>query len=176
MHEGKTQIGKAIVLILVAVVIAVVVLHHVGSSGVASSIGTRATTTTTVPLKHKAPPKKKKQVVKPLIAPAKIKVQVLNGLLTGTLAGNLSASLKGSPGYDTLPANNTTVRTTTSVVYMVTRGYYREARALAKVLGLTGQSVKRTIPASAPIPAGIKSQANLIVIIGTSLQSKAGAA
>jgi hypothetical protein len=174
-HEGRTQIGKAIVLIVVVVLVAVLVLHHIGSSGaVTTKIGANPSTSTTTTVAQKGhKPKKTKKKVKPLIAPSKIKVQVLNGLLSGSLAGNLSAKLKDKPGYETLPANNTTVGDTTSMIYVVTPGYYREAKVLAAAVGLSDKSIHRGVPKTAPVPAGITSQANLVLVIGTSLKAKA---
>ncbi|HEY1734359.1 MAG TPA: LytR C-terminal domain-containing protein [Acidimicrobiales bacterium] len=168
-RDGRTQIGKAVILVVVTAAIAVLVLYHLtGSNG--TNVASSSTTTTTVPAKTTtttAP-------TKPLVAPAQIKLQVLNGLLTGTLAGNLSTTLKASPGYDTLPANNTTTMTSTSVIYVVTTGYYPEAEALAATLGLGDSTITKGIPAGAPVPSGVATQANLIVVIGTSLQAKAG--
>jgi LytR cell envelope-related transcriptional attenuator len=174
VHEGRTQIGKAIVLIVVAVLVAVLVLHHVNSGGATTSTGgnTSTSTTTTVAKtgKHKKPPKKK---AKPLVAPSKIKLQVLNGLQSGSLAGNLSTKLKSKPGYETLPANNTTVADTTSEIYVVTPGYYREAKVLAAAVGLSDKSIHRGVPKTAPVPPGVTANANLVLVIGTSLKAKA---
>ncbi len=170
-HEGATQIGRAIILIIVVVVVAVLVLHRVGSSNGGQS-SSAATTTTTAPSTSTTKPKSK--TTPKLIAPSKIKVQVLNGLQTDSLAGNLSTTLKSGSGYNTLPANNTTAKATTSKIYVVTSGYYQDAKRLASTLGLTKKSITRGVPSAAPIPSGVASQANLIVVIGTSLQAKAG--
>jgi LytR cell envelope-related transcriptional attenuator len=170
-HEGRTQIGKAIILIVVTAVIAVLVLHHVGSSGAASSPTTATSTTTTVPHTGKAT---RKAPTKTLLPPSKVTVQVLNGLLTGSLATNLSNTLKSGSGYETLPPNNTSTETSTSVIYVVSRGYLPEAKVLAATLGLTDKSIHRGLPTSAPMPSGVPGRANLVVVIGTSLQAKAG--
>jgi hypothetical protein len=170
-HEGRTQIGKAVILIVITVVIAVLVLHHVGSSTASTSTAS-STTTTSVP-KGKSGTTKKKPATKPLVAPSKIKLQVLNGLQTGSLAGNLSQALKSQHGYDTLGANNTTSQDTTSMIYVVTRGYYREAEVLAGYVGLTKSSIHRGVPTSAPVPSGVTGQADLILVIGSSLQARA---
>jgi hypothetical protein len=170
-HEGRTQIGKAIILIVVTAVIAILVLHHVGSS--TASTATTASTTTTTVAKGKAKTKKPAASNKPLVPPAQIKLQVLNGLQTGSLAGNLSAVLKTQHGYDTLNANNTTATDSTSMIYVVTHGYYREAEVLAGYVGLTKSSIHRGVPSSAPIPSGVAGQANLVLVIGSSLQARA---
>lgn len=170
-HEGRTQIGKAIVLIVITVLIAVLVLHHVGSSTASTSTAT-STTTTSLP-KGKSGTAKKKQATKPIVPPSKIKLQVLNGLQTGSLAGNLSQALKTQHGYQTLSANNTTSVDTTSMIYVVTRGYYREAEVLAGYVGLTKASIHRGVPKSAPIPSSVTGQADLIIVIGSSLQARA---
>jgi hypothetical protein len=170
-HEGRTQIGKALILIVVTAVIAVLVLHHVGSSTASPSTATSTTTTTIA--KGKAGKTKKKSPTKPVVAPSKIKLQVLNGLQTGSLAGNLSQVLKTQHGYDTLSPNNTTAKDTTSMIYVVTKGYYREAEVLAGYVGLTKKSIHRGVPSSAPIPSTVASQSNLILVIGSSLESRA---
>lgn len=168
VHEGRTQIGKAVVLILVAAVIAVLVLHRNPASNTSdasahssttSSVAASSTTSTTLA---------------PLKQPKQITVQVLNGLQTGSLAGNLSTTLHGKYGYQTLAPLNTTAVTHTSVIYVVTHGFRREAHALARTLGLPASVVHRGVPGHAPVPSSVTSHANLIVVIGTSLQAKAG--
>ncbi|HLI00152.1 MAG TPA: LytR C-terminal domain-containing protein [Acidimicrobiales bacterium] len=167
VHEGRTQIGKAVVLILVAAVIAVLVLYRnpapnaTDASAHSSTTSSAASTTTSTTLA-------------PLKQPKQITVQVLNGLQTGSLAGNLSTTLHGKYGYQTLAPLNTTAVTHTSVIYVVTHGFRREAHALARTLGLPATVVHRGVPAHAPVPSSVTSHANLIVVIGTSLQAKAG--
>jgi hypothetical protein len=173
-HEGRTQIGKAIVLIVVTVLIAVLVLHHVASSGPATKVATKPpASTTSVPTNKTTPKKKRHRKLKPIVAPSKVKLQVLNGLLSGSLAGNLSTTLKNKPGYDTLPANNTTTEDKKSIIYVVTPGFYREAKALAVTVGLSDGSIHRGVPKTAPVPSSVTTQANLVLVIGTSLKAKA---
>lgn len=168
VHEGRTQIGKAVVLILVAAVIAVLVLHR-NPTPTATDTSAESSTTTSV-----AAASTTSTTLAPVKPPKQITVQVLNGLQTGSLAGNLSATLHGKYGYQVLPANNTTAVTHTSVIYVVSHGFRREAKALARTLGLPDSVVHRGVPAHAPVPSGVTAHANLIVVIGTSLQAKAG--
>jgi hypothetical protein len=173
-HEGRTQIGKAIVLIVVTVLIAVLVLHHVSSSGATPKTSTRPpASTTTVSTPKSKHPKKRIKKAKPLVAPSKVKLQVLNGLISGSLATNLSNTLKAKPGYDTLPPNNTSAKDTKSMIYVVTPGFYREAKALAATVGLSDGSIHRGVPKTAPVPSTVTAQANLVLVIGTSLKAKA---
>ncbi len=170
-HEGRTQTGRAVILVIVAVVVAALVLRHTGTSS-AGHTSTAASTTTSTTVR--TPPRSTTTTL-PLVAPADIKVQVLNGLQTGNLAGNLSTKLHAD-GYQTLPPNNTTTPTQISVVYLARRGYYREAVKLAARLGLPTSDIQRSIPPTAPIPTGVVAASELIVVIGASLQSVASSA
>ena len=110
-----------------------------------------------------------------LIPPSSIKLQVLNGVLTGSLAGQWSAKLKANPGYNTLTPDNSTAKVATSVIYIITPGYRREANALAVAVGFPVTAVNTTVPApsSAPIPAAERTTANLVLIIGPDLAGSA---
>lgn len=108
--------------------------------------------------------------------PPNIKLQVLNGVLTGSLAGEWSVKLKANPGYNTLPPNNATARVASSEIYVVTHGYGREADALALTVGLPVTKVVNPttpLPATAPVPAVDRTTANLILIIGPDLAATA---
>ena len=106
----------------------------------------------------------------PLVAPANVRVQALNGLLVGSLAGDLNAKLK-TEGYATLGADNATARVTATSIYVLTPGFVPEANALAQKLGLPASVVVGTIPppASAPIPNYVIGHADLVVVIGSDL-------
>jgi hypothetical protein len=167
---GGTQTGKAVLVIAVIVVVGwLVLLRSPTSSHVSSSATTAPHTTTTV---H---PATTPTTTAPLIAPSSIKLQVLNGLLTGSLAGEWSTKLKANPGYDTLPPDNATAKVAASVIYIITPGYQREANALAIAVGLPVTAVNQTVPApaSAPIPAAERTTANLVLIIGPDLAGSA---
>jgi hypothetical protein len=115
---------------------------------------TAATTTTTAPL----------------VPPGNIRVQALNGLQVGSLAGALDAKLK-TDGYAVLNADNATARTTTTSIYVLTPGFAPEAVALAQKLGLPASVVVATTPPppSAPIPNYVLGHADLVVVIGSDL-------
>ena len=178
---GRTHTTKALALVAVAVLIAVLVLHRTGSPSaghVTTAVGPVPTTTTTTT----APPSPSASVTAPaastttlpLASPADITVAVDNGLLTGNLATNLTARLKAD-GYQTRPPDNTTVLTRTTAIYVARSGYSGEAARLAAQLGLTTGHVQivSSLPTSAPIPPVSSSGADLVVVIGTSLQSVA---
>ncbi len=169
--SGGMQTGKAVLVIVVVVVVGWVVLRHGTSS---TSAGSTPTTThapaTTVPSSTAVP-----TTTVPLVAPANIKLQVLNGVLTGSLAGEWSAKLKANPGYNTLPPDNATAKVAQSEIYVVTPGYGPEANALAVAVGLPATAVNPTTPPppTAPISAADLRQANLVLIIGPDLAGSA---
>jgi hypothetical protein len=154
--------------IAVVIVVGWLVLSKGSSSTHAASSSTTVHTTTTTPA---ATP----STTVALIPPASIKLQVLNGLLTGNLAGQWSTKLKANPGYNTLPPDNATAKVAASEIYIVTPGYQREANALAVAVGLPVTAVNQTVPppSSAPIPAAERTTANLVLVIGPDLAGTA---
>jgi hypothetical protein len=169
--EGRTQTGRAVVLVAIVALITVLVLRH--SPGETSHQAAAATTTTTVVKGVTTPSVTTTTTLAPARPPSEVVVQVLNGLIAGSLAGDLSVKLHTTHGYMTLPAADTTSRTTASRIYVARTGYYPEAIALAGYLGLGDRSIYRRVPTSAPIPAGVVGHADLIVVIGKALQSQA---
>jgi hypothetical protein len=177
---GRAQTGKALALVVVAALVAVLVLHHMGSSSArptgSVAVAPVATTTTTpgAPSVTPTPTAKPTTTTVPLAAPADITVGVVNGLQAGNLATNLTARLKAD-GYRTLPPDNTTVLTRTSVIYVARSGYAGEATRLAAQLGLRAGAiqVESSLPSTAPIPAVSSTGADLVVVIGSSLQAEA---
>ena len=167
--SGGSQTLKAAIVIVVVVVVGWLVLKHNPSkqkaAGPTTTVhsatvpSTAATTTTTVPL----------------IPPSSIKLQVLNGVGSGSLAGEWSSKLKTEYGYQYQPPDNATAVVTTSTIYVMTAGYVPEADRLATQVGLTPAIVDPTIPApaSAPIPASERAGANLVLVIGPNLASTA---
>ncbi len=166
--------GRAALLVIVAVAVTVALLTRLGagsgarsvsassppsSGSSASSTTTSTTTTTTVPTKP----------------PSAVELQVLNGLLAGTLSAQWSAKLHADPGYPTLPADNTTAQDPISAIYIVRAGYQPEAQALARTVGLPDSSIVDVVPppSSAPIPSFDLKEADLVLVIGDSLASKA---
>jgi hypothetical protein len=167
--SSGTQTGKAVLVIAVVIVIGWLVLAKSNTpTRAASTATTRHTTTTLAP---SAPT----TTLAPLVAPARIKLQVLNGVLTGNLASEWSNKLKANPGYNTLTPDNATAKVTASQIYVITPGYQREANALAVAVGLPVTAVNQTVPApaTAPIPAPERTTANLVLIIGPDLAGSA---
>ena len=164
-----TQTGKAVLVIAVVVLVGWLVLSKSSSSSkVAGTSTTRHTTTTKF---GTAPP----TTTIPLIPPSSIKLQVLNGVLTGNLASQWSTKLKANPGYNTLAPDNATARVATSQIYVITPGYLREADALAAAVGLPISAVNQTVPApaTAPIRPAERTTANLVLVIGPDLAGSA---
>jgi hypothetical protein len=167
--SSGTQTGKAVLVIAVVIVIGWLVLAKSNTpTKAASSATTRHTTTTLAPAGPTT-------TLAPLIAPSQIKLQVLNGVLTGNLASEWSTKLKANPGYNTLPPDNATAKVAASQIYIITPGYQREANALAVAVALPVTAVNQTVPApaSAPIPAAARTTANLVLVIGPDLAGSA---
>jgi hypothetical protein len=167
--SSGTQTGKAVLVIAVVIVVGWLVLAKSNTpTKAASSATTRHTTTTLAPSGPTT-------TLPPLVPPASIKLQVLNGLLSGNLASQWSTKLKANPGYNTLPPDNATSKVAQSEIFVVTPGYQREANALAVAVGLPVTVVNQTVPApaSAPISAAERTTANLVLVIGSDLAGRA---
>jgi hypothetical protein len=171
--EGGVQWAKALILIAVLVVIGVVILARTDTKSPRSpsSSGTTAphhssTTPSTVP----AP-----TTTTTLVPASQVKVQVLNGVLTGNLASAWSQKLHTQSGYITETPDNATTKVPTSIIYVITPGYQAEAARLATQVGLPASAVYPTVPppASAPIPSAAKTTGNLVLVIGPDLAASA---
>jgi hypothetical protein len=168
--DGSIHWVKALGLIGVLVLVGILLLDRMGSATTATSarkaVATAPTTAATVP----AP-----VTTTAVLPPAQVKVQVLNGVLTGSLAGEWTAKLKASPGYTTESPDNATSAVATSVIYILTPGYQAEADQLAAAVGLPATAVVTTVPppASAPIPATERSTADLVLVVGPNLEGTA---
>ena len=171
--SSGTQTGKAVLLIAVVVLVGWLVLKHNPKTPHAAGL-----TTTTTHSSHTRPTVKSTAVpttTVPLVPPSSIKLQVLNGVLTGSLAGQWSTKLKANPGYNTLAPDNATAKVAQSEIYVLTPGYLPEARALAVAVGLPASAVNPTVPAplTAPIPTAERAIANLVLVIGPDLAGSA---
>lgn len=171
-REGGVQWFRALVLIAVLVVIGIVILARTSTSPANRSstapAGARSTTTvTTVPSST--------TTTAPPLPASQVKVQVLNGLRTGSLASQWANKLKSRYGYQTGPPDNATSTVNTSVIYVITPGYEAEAQQLAARIGLTSSSVDTTVPApaTAPVPATERASANLVLVVGSDLAGQA---
>jgi hypothetical protein len=165
--------------IAVVILIGVAVLHRSGKPVSASS------STTAPPTTHGAttpthPAVTTTTVARPtttttLVPVSSVKLTVLNGTGISGVAKKWSDKLKANPGYNTLAPDNATKNVTASEIYVITPGYEAEAQALARTVGLPSTAVNPTVPApaSAPIPAGDREAANLVLVIGPDLAAKA---
>ena len=169
--EGRRTL-RAAVIVVAAVAITVALLTQLGpgrrtSPTVTGGASGPGTTTTTLPSTTTTTPQ--------AVPPSSIRLQVLNGLQSGTLSAQWSAKLHASPGYQTLPPDNTTLVDPTSTIYIVHPGYLAEAKALARTVGLPTSAVVTTVPppTSAPIPSVDRQEADLVLVIGQSLASQA---
>jgi hypothetical protein len=166
-----TQTGKAVLLIAVVVLVGFLVLKHNPKSTTTTTPTTHSSSHTTSTLSSRTTP-----TTAPVLVPAaSIKLQVLNGVGTGTYAGQWSTKLKANPGYNTLAPDDATAKVAASMIYVLTPGYLPEANALAAAVGLQASAVNPTIPAplSAPIRASERTIANLVLVIGPDLAGRA---
>lgn len=169
------QILKAGALIVVLVAVGVAVLYRSGRSHVSvaaalqSPRGAATTPVTTTP----PPAPTTTTTTLPPVPPSQVKVQVLNGVLTGALAGEWSTKLHSRYGYITEPPDNATTSVTASTIYVITPNYVPEAMALASEIGLPASDVDATIPPplTAPIPPSERGTANLVLVIGPELSA-----
>jgi hypothetical protein len=167
---GGTNTARALILLVVAVVVAVVLLGRLGSHHSSSSATKDTATTTTVP-------RTTTTTTAVAISPNQIKLQVLNGLINGSISAEFSAKLKAAYGYDTLAPNDTTKVVTTSSIWVVTpgKGYLNAAYVLAEQVGLPRSAVQTAEPtvSNSSIPTSVLAEANLVLVVGSSLASKA---
>ncbi len=165
--DGGLQWGRALLIIAVLVVVGVFILNRTGGSPASKSVTTTTkpkTTATTAP----AP-----TTTATLVPPSQIKVQVLNGVLTGSLAGQWTTKLKTQFGYQTQPPDDATAKVAASIIYVVTPGYQAEAGQLAASIGLSPTAVSATLPAAAPVKAAERTTSNLILVVGPDLAGTA---
>jgi hypothetical protein len=171
-RDASTQTWKAAVLIVAVVLVGWAVLKH-GHSSPSSGVGTASThSTTTVHAGGGTTVPATTTTTAPIIAPASIKLQVLNGVLTGSVAGQWSQKLKITYNYNTLAPDNATAKVTVSAIYVVKTGYVPEANVLAVSVGLTSANIHPT-PTGAPVRPAELANADLILVIGPDLASKA---
>jgi hypothetical protein len=165
------QTGKAVAVIVVVVVIGWLALAK----------GTKAPSTAATPTTHPThsavtqPRQTVPTTTVPLLPASTIKLQVLNGVGTGSYAGEWSNKIKTKYGYNTLTPDNATTKVTQSAIYVITPGYLPEAQALATAVGLPKTAIvsANPLPANAPIPASERTSANLVLVIGPNLVATA---
>jgi hypothetical protein len=165
---------KAAAVIAVLVIVGIVVLAR--SNGghpkiSAASTSSRSTTTTTRTQATIPAP----TTTTTVLPASQVKVQVLNGVGSGSLSGAWSNKLKTTHGYITEAPDDATAKVTSSEIYILTPGYGAEANALAAAVGLSSAHINSTVPppATAPIPKSELSTANLVLVIGPDLASSA---
>jgi hypothetical protein len=165
------QTGKAIAVVVVVVVVGWLALAKgTKTPSTASTSPTHPPHTTTT-----APALTVPTTTVPLLPPSSIKLQVLNGVGTGSYAGLWSNKLKTKYGYNTLAPDNATGKVLQSTIYVVTPGYLPEAQALAIAVGLPKTAINATnpLPATAPIPSSERATANLVLVVGPDLAGSA---
>jgi hypothetical protein len=165
------QTGKAVAVIVVVVVLGWLALAKgtkAPSSSATAAAHSHQTTTTT-------PAQTVPTTTVPLLPASTIKLQVLNGVGTGSYAGLWSNKLKTKYSYNTLAADNATAKVLQSEIYVITPGYLPESKALATAVGLPATAINDTnpLPANAPIPNSERTTANLVLVIGPDLAGSA---
>ena len=172
--SGGVHIGKAAAIIVAAALLGMLVLYQNNSgSGISAaealararatqglttttlgSSGNHDLTTTTLGARQ----------------PSTVKVIAVNATATSGVAGRATARLT-TAGYNALAPGNATAAykatKPTTIVYVVTAGYDREAAAIAALFGLPSSSVK---PLPTPSPSTDIKDVNVAVVIGSGLQ------
>jgi hypothetical protein len=168
-RSAGTNLGKALALVALAVVIGAVLLRHNGAPVRVSAVGaTSSTLSHTNPTTTAAPTTAASVALR---GPADIKVLVANATAAGGLATRYSDKLHGL-GYNTLASTNSTVKLQASVVYYAP-GYQQEGAVVAQQLGLRTTAVQ-PLPAPGQVPVANLDGANLLVLIGTDLETSGG--
>jgi len=171
---GTVHVGKAAAIIVVAALIGVLVLYKDGGGSSSLSAAERAALTAsasagnTTTTAAKNTDNESTPTTAALRAPAEVKVVAINGTTTPKLGAKATTKLQAS-GYNALAPGDAKTKsaTATSVIYVVTAGYEREAAAIAAIFGLPASAV-RAVPSPAPSTA-IKPGVNIAVFIGTGI-------
>lgn len=174
-RDGGVHTLKAAIVIIVVVLVGWLVLDKTGSGSSLPKVSSGHTTTTVKTSANSLPGSgvSTTTTTVPLVAASVIKLQVLNGVGHGALAGEWTTKLKTTYGYDTLAPDNATANVASSVIYVITPGYQAEGDRLAQQVGISASAVLTTVPANAPIPPAEKAAANLVLVIGPDLAASA---
>lgn len=168
--DGGVQWFRALVLIVVLVAIGAVVLAKTSNTTSTKTAGTTAKGRTTTTASTAPAP----TTTTTVLPASQVKVQVLNGVLTGSLAKQWATKLKSQYGYVTTPPDDATAKVASSVIYIVTPGYEAEAAQLAARVGLSASAVNPApLPSTAPVPTSERSVANLVLVVGPDLAGTA---
>ncbi len=169
---ATVHVGKAAALIIGAFVLGFIVLNVDGTGGASLSAGNGGATDviTNTTLADDDEPTASTTTTVALRQPATVKVVAINATSQSGIARRATEKLQ-TAGYNALTPGNATTEfkatKPTSVVYVVTPGYEREAAAVAAVFALPASAV-RAMPATSPSP-DIKAGTNIAVIVGTGL-------
>lgn len=172
---ASVHVGKAAALILVALLIGIVVLKDDSSGGGTSlSAAERAAlsgvTTTTAASSDSSDEGDSTDTTQPLREPPLVKVQAINATKSANgVAGTATTKLQ-TEGYNAVAGGTAvaSLRATApaSAVYVVTKGFEREAAAVAALFGLPASAV-RELPAT-QISADLKA-VDVVLLIGTGI-------
>jgi hypothetical protein len=165
-----TRVVRAAFVLVVMVVIGVLILPS-ATRGPRTLSTAATTTTTTIPTTTTTHPVTTTTL--PVVAHQSIKVLVANGTNTAHGASEVRTWL-GSHGFDTspFPPYDTTTPQTQDAIYMVNGGTATMADEVATALAL-GASVVQ--PASSQPPVQTTVGADIIVVLGTDLATRADA-
>jgi hypothetical protein len=165
---------RAAALVILAVALGVILLNVGTRAPAGFSIGNVPTTapilgisTTTVPHRTGTTQAKSTTTTAPLVR-SNVKVLVANGSLVNGAASSYT-TLLSHQGWGTLTAVSADARVATSTVYYAT-GQQVAAADIASTLALAPAAVQ---PLSASVPVPGTAGADVVVLIGTDLASKA---
>lgn len=169
---APNPVTRGSILVVVAVVLGAVLLMKGGGVGfdksdtslsIESDSGSsteKPTTTTTEPAPSTS------------VAPAALKVVVLNGAGIDGYAGNAQQLLSVAGGYTGATAATAATQVQTTTVYYAP-GYEADAAAVAQILGLDPAAVQ-PLPEGAQLarnPADLPADANVVAVLGPDVQN-----
>jgi len=165
-----TRSARAVAIVVVAVVLALALLSTVHPRAGRAAVATRSRSRPSAARHHHSTTT---TTLRATIPPSEIHLQVLNGLISGTLSAEFSDALHLKYGYLTGAPADTTRTETASAIYVVTGGYLAEAEVLARQVGLPTTDIVTATPTTADgIPAGVLADSNLVLVVGQALAAK----
>ena len=169
---GNVHIGKAAAIIVAAVLLGALVLYkHDSGIDLSASSNSGSTSNNVTPTTAGSNSGDQDLTTTTVAArqPATVKVIAVNATNASGIAGRATTRLQ-TAGYNAISPGNATAAykagNPTTIVYIVTPGYDREAAAIATLFGLPSSSVK-ALPATSP-STDIK-DVNVAVVIGSGL-------
>jgi LytR cell envelope-related transcriptional attenuator len=175
-----------IAVVFVAVVVVVVTLvarHFSSSSSPKANVGTVPTTASTLPSASvptsvaptTVPATTTSSTTSTTLArpdPSTVSLVVINGTTTSGAAGYFTTKLNNAGYHTGSPLDATATTVTSTLVIVSPTGTRAGGEAVAAALGLANSAVKVGAPASAPLPAGVLTGSDVVVLVGTDISGQ----